>query len=133
MKIFFDYFIWFQFSFGPKTHLISGKGFFFFLVLTYFCTKNPLNFRRRPFFVLHLLLDIIFIKVATSQRVTPRNPAPGATILSNASAQTLTQNLILLTLEKGNEKCADEHFYFCFILFNLKFSGEIVTPEKKIS
>ena len=45
-------------------------------------TKNLLIFRRRPFFFgLHLFL--------VRKRVPPRNPNPGATILSNASANII--------------------------------------------
>ena len=60
---------------------------------------KPLIFRRRPFFFfsLHILLDwkLTYFAAETffglqlffvRKRVPPRNPAPGATILSNASA-----------------------------------------------
>ena len=71
----------------------------FFLVFAYFWTENPLILLRRPFFFgLHLFL--------VRKRVPPRNPAPGATIFSNASAQlcylTLINNPQLLQQQKNN-------------------------------
>ena len=44
--------------------------------------------------------------------------------------QTLTQTPIL-NAKTANEKSWDEYFSFCFIFFNLKIFGEIVTTYKK--
>ena len=57
------------------------KTLFFHLVWspTSFSPKNQVILRRKPFFFgFHLFLD--------QKRVRPRNPAPGATILSNNTA-----------------------------------------------
>ena len=72
---------------GPYPHLnrkptdFAAKNFFYFLVLIYFGTGNPLILWAKTFFGLHLFLD--------RKRVPPRNPARGATILSNATANKL--------------------------------------------
>ena len=47
-------------------------------------TENPLILRRKPFFGLHLFLD--------QKKMAPRNFAPGATILSNATAPRTPSN-----------------------------------------
>ena len=65
----FFFLFWSSLTFGPKTHSTYGEDLCFLLV-----------------FSAHSLLDIISIKGVTLERVTPRNPAPGATILRNVSA-----------------------------------------------
>ena len=86
---------------GTKNPLILRRRPFFFLfyfvhflVSTCFWTKNPLILRRRPFFfffVRHLFLD--------RKRVPPRNPAQGATILSNATEHGNMKALCVLVLK----------------------------------
>ena len=57
--------------------IFRRRPFFFFLVFTYLWTENPFILQRRLFLTLR-----IFVR----KRVPPQNPAPGATILSKASA-----------------------------------------------
>ena len=83
----FGYFIWSP-SFIWTKNALNFRLRPFFIFGPYFWTENLLNFRRRLFFGgLLVLLDITFIKGVTSYWVTPRNLAPGATILSNASVK----------------------------------------------
>ena len=85
---YFFHFVWSSpSSFGLKTHWFLGEDLFF-LVFTCFWTENPFILLRRPFFSgLHLFL--------VRKRVPPRNPAPGATIFSNASDSTHHKNYII--------------------------------------
>ena len=97
-------------------HSISGEDLSF-LVFTYFCTKNPPNFWRKAFscFVCtsptFAVLDIIFVKIVTSQRVTPQNPVPGATILSIAYAYF---HSVLENYKPSNALNLAKMLEFCF-------------------
>ena len=81
------------FSFQSENPLI-GRQRPFFLVITYFRTENQLVLQRRPFFFFGLRLYF------GRYRVPPRNPAPGATILSDASATSLQPEEVT----KGGDK-----------------------------
>ena len=89
-KVFFI-FIRFLSSFGPKPHSISHEDvFFLFWSSLTFGPKAHSTYGKNLCFLFvfsaHSLLDIISIKGVTLERVTPRNPAPGATILRNVPA-----------------------------------------------
>ena len=74
--------------FGPYPHLdrkptdFGAKTFIFLVDLHILLDRKPTHLQRRPFFLfvcfgLYLCLD--------RERVPPRNPSPGATILSTAT------------------------------------------------
>ena len=64
--------------------------FSFCLVSNLILTVNPLILRRRPFFW------------SSEKRYTPRYPAPGATIISNAAARGLWHGAILPNGKSGS-------------------------------
>ena len=72
------------FSLEPENPLIGRQRPLFFLVITYFGTENQLVLQRRPFlfFFFFFGLHLYFGRY----RVPPPNSAPGAIILSDASA-----------------------------------------------
>ena len=81
---FFFHFVWSLSSFGPKTHRFWGEDFYFLVDLHILLDRKPTHFAAKTFFVclfvcfgLYLCLD--------RERVPPRNPSPGATILSTAT------------------------------------------------
>ena len=77
---YFFHFVWSSpSSFGLKTHRFFRKDLFFCWSSDTFGPKTHLFCNEDLFFGLHLFL--------VQKRVPPRNPAPGATIFSNASEQ----------------------------------------------